>query len=104
MATSPRFSPGEFQGQRSLVGCSPWGRKESDTTERLTLSLALSVQQDWYSYKKTMLFVMMEAEMGVSYSHKPENASMACGPQELGDSCDTDFPPPPRVHRKSQLC
>ena len=24
-------------GQRNLVGCSPWGRKESDTTERLTL-------------------------------------------------------------------
>ena len=24
--------------QRSLVGYSPWGRKESDTTERLTLS------------------------------------------------------------------
>ena len=23
-------------GQRSLVGCSPWGHKESDTTERLT--------------------------------------------------------------------
>ena len=23
-------------GQRSLVGCSPWGRKESDTTERLS--------------------------------------------------------------------
>ena len=22
-------------GQRSLVGCSPWGRKESDMTERL---------------------------------------------------------------------
>ena len=27
-------------GQRSLAGCSPWGRKESDTTERVTLSLA----------------------------------------------------------------
>ena len=25
--------PGESHGQRSLVGCSPWGRKESDTTE-----------------------------------------------------------------------
>ena len=24
------------QGQRSLSGCSPWGRKESDTTERLS--------------------------------------------------------------------
>ena len=27
------------RGQRSLVGYSPWGRKESDTTEWLTLSL-----------------------------------------------------------------
>ena len=25
--------PGEFHGQSSLVGYSPWGRKESDTTE-----------------------------------------------------------------------
>ena len=33
------FLPGEFHGQRSLVGCSPWGHKEPDTTERLTLSL-----------------------------------------------------------------
>ena len=27
--------PGKFHGQRSLVGYSPWGHKESDTTERL---------------------------------------------------------------------
>ena len=27
-----------FHGQRSLVGYSPWGRKESATTERLTLT------------------------------------------------------------------
>ena len=25
--------PGESHGRRSLVGYSPWGRKESDTTE-----------------------------------------------------------------------
>ena len=31
--------PGESHGQRSLVGNSPWGRKESDMTERLTLPL-----------------------------------------------------------------
>ena len=30
--------PGEFHGQRSLAGYSPWDRKELDT-ERLTLSL-----------------------------------------------------------------
>ena len=29
----PVFLPGKFHGQRSLVGYSPWGCKESDTTE-----------------------------------------------------------------------
>ena len=29
--------PGKSHGQRSLAGYSPWGRKESDTTEQLTL-------------------------------------------------------------------
>ena len=33
---TPGFFPGESHGQRSLVGCSPWGRKESDMTERLS--------------------------------------------------------------------
>ena len=32
--------PGEFHGQWSLTGYSPWDHKESDTTERLTLSLS----------------------------------------------------------------
>ena len=27
--------PRKSHGRRSLVGCSPWGREESDTTERL---------------------------------------------------------------------
>ena len=27
--------PGKSHGRRSLVGCSPWGREESDTTEQL---------------------------------------------------------------------
>ena len=30
---TPVFLPGEFHGQRSLAGYSPWGRKESDMTE-----------------------------------------------------------------------
>ena len=32
---TPVFLPGESHGWRSLVGCSPWGCKELDTTERL---------------------------------------------------------------------
>ena len=30
---TPVFLPGESHGQRSLAGYSPWGCKESDTTE-----------------------------------------------------------------------
>ena len=33
---TPVFLPGEFHGQRSLVGYSPRGCKELDTTKRLT--------------------------------------------------------------------
>ena len=33
MATTPVFLPGESHGQSSLAGYSPWGHKESDTTE-----------------------------------------------------------------------
>ena len=32
---TPVLLPGKSHGQRSLVGCSPWGRWGSDTTERL---------------------------------------------------------------------
>ena len=32
-ATTPEFLPGEFHGQRSLVGYSPWGHKELEMTE-----------------------------------------------------------------------
>ena len=30
---TPKFLPGESHGQRSLVGYSPWGCRESDMTE-----------------------------------------------------------------------
>ena len=33
---TPVLLPGESHGQRILVGHSPWGHKESDTTERLS--------------------------------------------------------------------
>ena len=32
---TPVLLPGKSHGWRSLVGCSPWGHKESDTTEQL---------------------------------------------------------------------
>ena len=46
MATYSVFLSGEFHGQKSLAGYNPWGHKESDLTERLTLSLSLYIRQD----------------------------------------------------------
>ena len=38
MVTTPVYLPRESHGQRSLVGYSPWGHKESDMTERLHIT------------------------------------------------------------------
>ena len=35
MAISPALLPGKSHGRGSLIGYSPWGRKESDMTEQL---------------------------------------------------------------------
>ena len=42
---TPVFLPVEFHGQRSLVGYSPRGCKDSDTTQQITLSLSLAFYQ-----------------------------------------------------------
>ena len=39
---TPVLLPGKSHGQRSLVGCSPWGHWESDTTEWLHFHFSLS--------------------------------------------------------------
>ena len=50
------FLPGEFHGQRRLVGYSPWGNKESDMTEQLTLSLT--------SFKLLNLYLSVKEALG----------------------------------------
>ena len=39
---TPVLLPGKSHGHRSLVGCRPWGREESDTIERLHFHFSLS--------------------------------------------------------------
>ena len=74
--STPAPLPGKSHGQRSLIGYSPWGRKESDTTEQLYFhfqanylpSLALwffvcknkilSIPLLWYPLAKCMRWVM----------------------------------------------
>ena len=42
MQTHSSTLPGKFHGLRNLVGCSPWGHEESDTTEQLHFHFSLS--------------------------------------------------------------
>ena len=42
VAPTPVLLPGKSHGQRSLEGCSPWGRWGSDTTEQLHFHFSLS--------------------------------------------------------------
>ena len=48
--STPGLVPGKSHGQRSLVGYSPWGRKESDTTERLHFFPQTPVIKLWLFY------------------------------------------------------
>ena len=49
LSTHSNILTGEFHGQRSLVDSSPWGGKESDTAERLTLSTLTLGQPELYT-------------------------------------------------------
>ena len=53
---NPVFMPGEFHGQRSLVGYNPQGRPESDMTGQLSpaqlleiISILLLTSNKWHS-------------------------------------------------------
>ena len=60
---TPAFLPGESHGQRSLAGYSSWGCKESDTPERLALSLSMKRLP---SARRVQVFIVYEARCSVS--------------------------------------
>ena len=63
---TPVFFPGESFGQRSLVGYTPWGRKESDITEHTTHKLV--------SGNLTKLYHLSRREKAFS----PEGRQISC--------------------------
>ena len=50
---TPVFLPGEFHGQRSLAGGSPWGCKQSDTTEQLSVRLCVHTRTHTHTHTRT---------------------------------------------------
>ena len=59
---TPVLLPGKSHGRRSLVGCSPWGRKESDTTVGHDCQTRLS----YFAF--TFHFHALEKEMATHFS------------------------------------
>ena len=45
---TPVFLPGEPHGKKQLVGCSPWGHKESDKTERVNNNISGETGREIY--------------------------------------------------------
>ena len=54
---TPVFLPGESQGQRSPAGYSPWGCKESDTTEVPSHTHTHSMYTDGHLREKSIQMV-----------------------------------------------
>ena len=82
MATTPVSLPAKSHGQRSLVGCSPRGHKESGTTEQLTLNIGFISILGFCSkiespqkgvntlsnfHISSLLFLLLETEQNLGY-------------------------------------
>ena len=54
-------APGDGEGQRSLVCCSPWDRKELDTTERLNSTVVyykdIKYSFLWYTVGSCLFYI-----------------------------------------------
>ena len=60
---TPVLLPGKSHGRRSLVRCSPWGRKESDTTERLHFHFSLFTFMHWRrKWQPTPVFLPVDSQ------------------------------------------
>ena len=83
--------PGEFHGQRSLVGYSPWGRKESDTIEQLTQThrgILFSIYA-WYTSPNHPKTLSLHWKHHWFYSH---TSSMCMAPPVLQQYSSNTWP------------
>ena len=64
---TPVFLPGESHGQRSLAGYSPWGCRESDTTEPLSTQHTHTMPGTWELLLTTQLGVWLETTEGSNF-------------------------------------
>ena len=93
---TPVFLPGESHGWRSLVGYSPWGRKESDMTEWLHFTslhvvIYLGVEGISGSFCNSINFLkncqtFLQSSCTVSYSHRSNQSIL----KEISPGCSLE--------------
>ena len=91
--------PGKSHGQRSLVGCSPWGRKESSTTERLISLYQKGVSTCLINLRKIVPLILSSGQ----FKLKPQWGLPWClNSQESASACQCRrqrlLPDPGRFH------
>ena len=74
--------PGESHGWRSLVGCSPWGHKESDTTDQLHF-LYLVKEKEMTTHFSTLAWK-------IPWMEEPGRLQ-SIGSQRVGHDCPTSL-------------
>ena len=99
-------APGIGDGQGSLACCSPWGRKESDTTEPLTDLLTESIMfTSSYSFLNILLYFTLKIKtcskyyllllivwhFNTSFCYFKSNVSMFLYPKMLTDVFPSEF-------------
>ena len=89
---TPVSLPGKSHGQRSLAGCSPWGCKELDTTERLSTPHGCLKTTEIYSY------TVLEAETPKSGCLQDCAHSENSRERSFPDSCSAFLSLCPSLH------
>ena len=70
--------PGKFHGRRSVVGYSPWGCKESDTTEQLYVMAIEEKPSGFYVERALEKIVAEGASSDPGVSGLPSPLDPAC--------------------------
>ena len=81
---TPVVLPGEIHGQRSLVGYSPWGHKESNMTKWLTLSHFLPIHPSQFPSIQEMSYLFtvytIFPDLRVISAKSPQSCPTLCNP------------------------
>ena len=68
---------GKFHGQRSLAGYSPWGHKEADMTEQLSMHAPRPSRDEWmkkmsHTHTHTHIYTYIHTYKRILFSYKKE--------------------------------